>query len=89
MRLYFTGHSPKSVTAMANLQIIRDKHLPVRHKIEFVDVLEEPLWMIRDNIPTTPILVRIRPLPERRVLGDLSDWRQVLATFEIVARGAA
>ena len=85
LRLYFTGQSPNSTLAKANLKLICDQHLAGRHAIELIDVLAQPLRLIRDNIPTTPLLVRIEPLPERRILGDLSNLKQVLAFLEIAA----
>ena len=53
LRLYFTGQSPKSVTAIANLKIICNDYRLDLNVVEFVDVLEQPLRLIRDNIPTT------------------------------------
>ena len=83
MRLYVTGQSPKSALARANLKRICEQYLCDKYELEVIDVLEEPLRLIRDSIPTTPALVRVKPPPVRRILGDLSNLTQVLIALEI------
>ncbi|MDO9545807.1 MAG: circadian clock KaiB family protein [Pelolinea sp.] len=76
--LYVAGKTPNSVQAIANLQSICQEYLRDRYKIEVVDMLQEPLRALSEGVLVTPTLVRLSPLPVRKILGDLSDRNAVL-----------
>ena len=48
-------------------------------ELEIIDIREEPGVADRDHVLTTPTLRRVDPLPERRVLGDMADPKEVAA----------
>jgi len=73
LRLYVTGHSPKCVRALANLQHACTHWLPGRHHIEVVDLLENPRRAVEDQIVAVPTLVKAYPPPVHKIVGDLSD----------------
>ena len=81
LRLYVAGSAPNSLSAMANAKGICDTHFPARHKLEIVDMLQDPMRALADGIIVTPTLLRLLPLPVRRVIGNLSDTAQVLLTL--------
>lgn len=78
LRLYLAGMTPRSHRALANLtELFRSMGYEDRYDLEIVDVLERPDLAEQDQITVTPTLVRRRPLPVRRLLGDLSDGQAV------------
>ena len=77
-RLYLAGGAPNSVRALANLYAICRRHYPESHRIEVVDVLQEPMRALAEAILVTPTLVRISPAPELQIIGNLSDEEEVL-----------
>ena len=77
-RLYLAGGAPNSVRALANLYAICHKHFPESHRIEIIDVLEEPLRALAEAILVTPTLVKVSPVPEQQIIGNLSDEEEVL-----------
>jgi circadian clock protein KaiB len=81
--LYVAGQSPKSLRAFANLVALCDQYLPGRHEIEVVDLLEQPTLARRDDILAIPTLVRRRPDPQRKIIGDLSDTARVLGGLRL------
>ncbi|MBL8290662.1 MAG: circadian clock KaiB family protein [Bryobacterales bacterium] len=83
LRLYVSGQTLRSLTAYANLKRICDEYLPGRYRIETIDVSVNPKWAVEDQIVAIPTTVRVRPEPVRRLIGDLSNLRQVLMGFEI------
>ncbi len=85
LRLYVAGQTPKSLTAMANLQKICDEHLPGQYKIEVIDLLKNPQLAQGDQIVAIPTLVRKLPAPIKRVIGDLSNIERVLVGMDIQA----
>ena len=78
LRLYIAGNAPNSMTAIVNARTICETHFPARHKLEIVDMLKHPLEALADGVIVTPTLLRLAPLPVRRVIGNLSDSVQVL-----------
>jgi circadian clock protein KaiB len=86
LRLYVAGQTPKSITALANLQRLCEDNLAGRYHIEVVDLQTRPDLARRDNIIVVPTLVRQVPLPIRKIIGDLSNAERVLAALDIPPR---
>jgi circadian clock protein KaiB len=78
LRLYVAGSAPNSLSAIANARAICAEHFSSGHEIEIVDLLEYPLRALADGVVVTPTLLRLSPLPVRKVIGNLSDAKQVL-----------
>lgn len=87
-RLYIAGDTQNSVQAIANLTALCQTHLPDRHRIEIVDVFEEPQRALADGIFMTPMLVRLSPGPVQRVVGTLSQIQPVLQTLGLFSSAA-
>lgn len=83
LRLYVAGQTPKSITALANLQRLCDNNLAGRYHIEVVDLQAQPHLARRDDIVVVPTLVRQVPLPIRKIIGDLSNTERVLAALDV------
>ena len=86
LRLYVAGQTPKSIAALANLRRVCEEHLPGRHVIEVVDLLQEPARARADQIVAIPTLVRRLPEPIRKVIGTLADTERVLVGLQIDPR---
>ena len=78
LRLYVAGSAPNSLSAIANAKAICDEHFAATHELEIVDLLKQPQRALADGIIVTPTLVRLLPLPVRRVIGNLSNTDSVL-----------
>jgi circadian clock protein KaiB len=78
LRLYVTGGTPRSLRAVANARRLCDLHLGSRHRLDVVDLWRDPAVARREQLLAAPTLVRERPLPTRRLVGDLSDTAAVL-----------
>ena len=77
LRLYVAGNAPNSLRAIANARSICAEHFAASHQLEIVDLLQFPSRALEDGIIVTPTLLKLLPLPTLRVIGDLSDTRQV------------
>jgi circadian clock protein KaiB len=86
LRLYVAGQTPKSLAAIANLKKICDQHLPGRSRTEVIDLLENPQRAREDQIVAIPTLIRVRPLPAHKIIGDLSNTERVLIALDLLAR---
>lgn len=84
LRLYVAGQAPRSLLAAANLRTYCESHLAGRYRIVIVDLLEEPSVARVDGIIAVPTLVRRKPEPSRKIVGDLSDAEALHAGLQVV-----
>jgi circadian clock protein KaiB len=85
LTLYVAGPSPRTDVAVANLHRLRGCCTRPSCEVSVVDVTERPDLAEAAHILATPTLIRERPLPVRRVVGDLSDLDQVMTALGIPA----
>ena len=78
LRLYVAGGAPNSMQAIANLESICAEYLKGGHKLEVVDVLEDPRRAMAEGVLVTPSLTKLSPQPVAQVVGNLSDRKRVL-----------
>jgi circadian clock protein KaiB len=81
--LYVAGHTPKSIKAIDNLKRYCERYLPGRYSIEVIDLLAYPHLAEEDQILAIPTLVRNMPKPVRKIIGDLSNEKNVLLGLNI------
>ena len=86
-RLYIADETPASVRAISNLKNICREYLHDRCTIEVVDILQEPLRTLSEGVIVMPTLIRLSPLPARKIVGDLSETITVLHALGL-ERGA-
>jgi circadian clock protein KaiB len=53
-----------------------------------MDLLGNPQLAKGEQILALPALLRKRPLPERRIIGDLSNHQRVLAALDLAVDAA-
>ncbi len=78
LRFYVSGDGPNSLRARENLREILEEHLNGSHTIEEIDVLSDPRRALADRILVTPTLLKLKPGPELRIVGNLSERDLVL-----------
>ena len=81
--LYITGASPNSLRAITNTKNIFEEHLSQNYELEIIDVHQQPLIAAEENIIALPLLIKKYPLPEKRMIGDMSDMERVLKSIGI------
>jgi circadian clock protein KaiB len=81
--LYVAGPSQKSASAFRNLERICEEHLAGRYQIEVIDLTKNPQIALDDQIVALPAVVRKRPSPIRKIIGDLSNTERVLAGLDL------
>jgi len=86
LRLYITGTSPRSMRAIGNIKKICEENLKGRYELEIIDVYQQPDVATDKMIVALPTLVKELPQPLRRLIGDLSNKKQVLAGLDIIRK---
>jgi circadian clock protein KaiB len=84
LRLYIAGYTARSTQAIASIREICETRLKGRYELEVVDIGQQPDMAREEQIIATPTLVRILPLPLRRMIGNLSRTERVLVGLDLV-----
>lgn len=78
LHLYITGATPNSTRAVRNIKAICEQHLKSRYELLIIDIYQQPELAKQDQIVAAPTLIKKLPLPARRLIGDLSEYKKVL-----------
>ena len=82
-RLYVTGASPNSLRAIANTRELCEEHFNDNYELEIIDVHQQPSVARQENIIALPLLIKKYPLPEKRLIGDMSDMERILKSIGV------
>lgn len=78
LRLFIAGASVNSRHAVANLKDLCEAYLAGRYSLEIIDIHQQKEFAEPEQIIAVPLLIKSFPLPERRLIGDMSDTQKVL-----------
>jgi circadian clock protein KaiB len=78
LRLYVTGMTPLSMRAVATTKSLCEAYFRGRYDLEVINLLDHPELAREHDIIAAPTLVRERPLPRRRLVGDLSNRERAI-----------
>jgi len=83
LTLYVSGATELSAQAVADTRRLCDAHLGRACDLTVFDINEDPDALARSGIVAVPALVKTRPAPVKRVVGDLSEADRVLRVLEL------
>ena len=84
LRLFVAGNTTRSRRAIENLRRICADHPARRIDLEVVDIFQQPELAEQHQVIATPTLVKLLPLPVRRIIGDLSETDRVLRGLDLL-----
>jgi circadian clock protein KaiB len=88
LKLYVAGTSPRSGQAIANVRSLCEEYLAGRYDLEVIDIYQQPAVAVSEQIVAAPTLIRKKPGPTRRMIGDLSNRDKILLGLNIVTSPA-
>ena len=84
LKLFVSGASPNSVRAINNLKVICDSYLKEKYTLEIIDVHQDVSLAQQEQMVALPLLIKKFPVPERRLVGDMSNTEKVLNGLGII-----
>jgi circadian clock protein KaiB len=81
LRLYVAGSSPRSVEAIRNVTRLCEDHLAGRVDLRIIDIFQQPALAAEAQLVAAPTLIRERPPPLRRFIGNLTSTGALLASL--------
>ena len=86
LRLYVSGSTLKSALAVENIKQVCAQHLNGRYDLEVIDICQQANLARDEQIVAVPTLIKRLPLPLRRLIGDLSNLKEVLFGLDLKMR---
>ena len=83
LRLFVSGHSISTEKALQQLHQLLDRSLQYPYTIKVIDVRKHPELAEQDQISATPTLIRVWPLPTKRIVGTLNNPEQILTILGV------
>jgi len=87
LRLYVSGHNSATEGILKNLHQLLERSLKHPYTLRVIDIHKNPEQAEQDKVTATPTLVRVYPLPMRRLVGDIkevSHLRPMLTSLELL-----
>jgi circadian clock protein KaiB len=78
-RLYVAGATPRSTRAIRNLAKLCEERLVGHYNLEVIDIYQQPARLQAEQIVAVPTLCKESPPPAKKLIGDLSNERELLA----------
>jgi circadian clock protein KaiB len=85
LRLIVTGTTIRSRHAIQNLRRACREYLTGNPDLEIIDIYQQPERAREYQVIVAPTLVRLLPLPVRRIVGDLSRKDRLMRLLDIKA----
>lgn len=76
--LYITGYNSKANRIIDQLRTTIDNDFKDKYSLKIVNLLENPQLAEEHDVFATPTVVKVFPLPMKKILGDLSNKEKVL-----------
>lgn len=81
--LYIAGVTPRSTQALANIKAICEEYFPSRYALEVIDIYQQPAFAQQEQIVAAPTLIKKAPLPQNRLVGDMTNKERILAGLNV------
>jgi circadian clock protein KaiB len=84
-RLFVSGATSRSATAVASVRRICERYLPGKYDLEVVDIYQQPEETRKAQIVAAPTLIKEFPFPEQRFVGDMSNAERIIVGLNLKA----
>jgi circadian clock protein KaiB len=84
--LYVSGSTLKSERAVENIKRVCEQHLKGRYNLEVIDIYQQANLARDEQIVAVPTLIKRLPPPLQRLVGDMSNLRNVLFGLDLRMR---
>ena len=82
--LFIAGTTPNSTRAIINIKKICEQYLAGKSELHVIDIYQQPEQLVSEQITVVPTLIKKFPLPEKRMIGDLSNLEKVLKGLDLL-----
>jgi circadian clock protein KaiB len=87
LRLFVAGATARSRQAILDVRRLCEAELKDRCKLEVIDIYQQPKLARYHQIVATPTLIRERPRPRRRFIGNLANTAGLIVEMNLEPKG--
>ncbi len=87
LTLFVAGVTPRSAAAIRSVTQICESHLKDRYDLEIIDIYQQPTLTRGQQIVAAPTLLKTRPLPLRKLIGDMTNIERLLVGLDLRVAG--
>jgi len=81
-RLYIIKQAPSASETILKLKSFLDSNFKNSYTLDVIDILAYPEKAIMDNIMASPTLIKVKPHPQKRVVGGI-HFSRLLADLNL------
>jgi circadian clock protein KaiB len=85
--LYLAGSAPRSLRALTTVKKLCQQYLPGCHVLEIVDIYQQPALAEEAGVLAVPLLLKKKPPPEQKFVGDMSNVEAILQGLNLPPPG--
>ncbi len=89
LKLYVAGMSLRSQHAVESIKKICETYLRDHYDLEVIDLYQNLFLAEKEQIIATPTLIKKKPHPVRRIIGDMSDKHRLLRGLDLASEEEA
>jgi circadian clock protein KaiB len=78
LRLFVSGHNAATEDSLKKLHQLLEQSLTHPYTLKVIDIFKHPEQAEANQISATPTLLRVSPLPVRRLVGEFNDAEKVI-----------
>jgi circadian clock protein KaiB len=82
--LYIVEEESRHQETRDRLKLLFDEHLPGQYLMRIINVTHEPEKAAEADVLATPTLIKLRPKPAQRVVGDLFVGASLLRELRLI-----
>ncbi len=83
LKLYVAGTTARSMKAISDIKRLCEEEFSGRYDLDVIDVYQQPGLAREEQIVATPTLLKKLPAPIRKVIGDFTNFENVLVGLEL------
>src|SRR6185295_3074965 len=72
LAIYVSGRDPRSKAAIATARALCETHIAGQYQLHVIDLSKDPTRAVEDGIFAVPTLIRYKPPPYRKLVGDMT-----------------
>lgn len=78
-RVYISFLNEETLSSIDQLKISLDFRFEGKYELEIIDVINNPnLIKPEDSVFATPTIIRVSPLPVKKIVGEISRKEEIL-----------
>jgi circadian clock protein KaiB len=88
-KLFIVKDNPKSQSLVERVQRLLKDVLGENYQVDIIDILENPELAMRDKVIASPTLIKVSPLPQKRLIGHFNDNEKIISGLNLLKHGNA